>query len=304
MISRVTSQTLAQSALRNLQSGLNDLSRLQNQATSQRAFAAPSDDPAAASAALDLHAAQHRNAQYARNIGDGLTWVTTVDNAISASTSLLGRARDLTLRGANSGALDANAREAIALELETIADELFAQANTTLLGRSVFAGTTEGSAFADDFTFAGVPGSEVRRRVADGETALVFVGGEQSHAFTKGPMLPPPGQAPEFDESGTFAEERLQPADPDVALWELGHAALAAAAARTGVPASQLLYGRVDIIGGPDDPRLLELELVEPSLGWRQLDDGDRARRQRRFALEVESALERFGLGPFAQRRP
>ncbi len=141
-------------------------------------------------------------------------------------------------------------------------------------------------------------------RVADGETALVFVGGEQSHAFTKGPMLPPPGQAPEFDESGTFAEERLQPADPDVALWELGHAALAAAAARTGVPASQLLYGRVDIIGGPDDPRLLELELVEPSLGWRQLDDGDRARRQRRFALEVESALERFGLGPFAQRRP
>ncbi|MDQ1217897.1 MULTISPECIES: flagellin N-terminal helical domain-containing protein [Microbacterium] len=179
MISRVTSQTLAQSALRNLQSGLNDLSRLQNQATSQRAFAAPSDDPAAASAALDLHAAQHRNAQYARNIGDGLTWVTTVDNAISASTSLLGRARDLTLRGANSGALDANAREAIALELETIADELFAQANTTLLGRSVFAGTTEGSAFAADFTFAGVPGSEVRRRVADGETVRVDASGAE-----------------------------------------------------------------------------------------------------------------------------
>ncbi|MDD7945921.1 flagellin [Microbacterium sp. NE2HP2] len=179
MISRVTSQTLAQSALRNLQSGLNDLSRLQNQATSQRAFAAPSDDPAAASAALDLHAAQHRNAQYARNIGDGLTWVTTVDNAITASTSLLGRARDLTLRGANSGALDANAREAIALELETIADELFAQANTTLLGRSVFAGTTEGSAFAADFTFAGVPGSEVRRRVADGETVRVDASGAE-----------------------------------------------------------------------------------------------------------------------------
>ncbi|MCZ4068648.1 flagellin [Microbacterium sp. H37-C3] len=179
MISRVTSQTLAQSALRNLQSGLNDLSRLQNQATSQRAFAAPSDDPAAASAALDLHAAQHRNAQYARNIGDGLTWVTTVDNAISASTSLLGRARDLTLRGANSGALDANAREAIALELETIADELFAQANTTLLGRSVFAGTTEGSAFAADFAFAGVPGSEVRRRVADGETVRVDASGAE-----------------------------------------------------------------------------------------------------------------------------
>ncbi|MGR6743092.1 MULTISPECIES: flagellar hook-associated protein FlgL [Microbacterium] len=179
MISRVTSQTLAQSALRNLQSGLSDLARLQNQATSQRAFAAPSDDPAAAAAALDLHAAQRRNDQYARNIGDGLTWVTTVDNAISASTSLLGRARDLTLRGANSGALDANAREAIALELETIADELLAQANTTLLGRSVFAGTAEGSAFGPDFAFAGVPGSEVRRRVADGETVRVDASGAE-----------------------------------------------------------------------------------------------------------------------------
>ena len=30
-------------------------------------------------------------------------------------------------------------------------------------------------------------------RVEDGETALVFLGGRQSHAFTKGPILPPPG---------------------------------------------------------------------------------------------------------------
>ncbi|SDQ50179.1 flagellar hook-associated protein FlgL [Microbacterium sp. cf332] len=179
MITRVTSQSLAQSALRNLQSGLSDLSRLQNQATSQRAFTAPSDDPAAAAAALQLHAAQHRNTQYARNIDDGLTWVTTVDNAISASTSLLGRARDLTVRGANSGALDANAREAIALELESIADELLAQANTTLLGRSVFAGTTSGSAFGADFAFAGTPGGEVRRRVADGETVRVDANGAE-----------------------------------------------------------------------------------------------------------------------------
>ena len=44
-------------------------------------------------------------------------------------------------------------------------------------------------------------------RVEDGETALVFLGGRQSHAFTKGPILPPPGAAPVFDESGTYAEE-------------------------------------------------------------------------------------------------
>lgn len=146
-------------------------------------------------------------------------------------------------------------------------------------------------------------------RVADGETALVFLRGEPSHAFTKGPMLPGPGQGPTLDPSGTYAEERLQLADPDDELWEVGHAALAAAAAHLGIRVTDLLYARVDVLGGPDAPALLELELVEPSLGWRQLDEPARDRQQRRFALAVESALDELGLGPlakgpFAQRRP
>jgi hypothetical protein len=115
-------------------------------------------------------------------------------------------------------------------------------------------------------------------RVEDGETALVFLGGRQSHAFTKGPILPSPGSRPAFDDSGTYAEESLTPAE--------------------------LLYARVDLIGGPTDPKLLELELVEPSLGWRQLDAATRSRRQRDFVVGVEDTLERRGLGPLSHRRP
>lgn len=141
-------------------------------------------------------------------------------------------------------------------------------------------------------------------RIEAGETALVFLSGEQSHAFTKGPLLPPPGSSPEMDESGTYAEESLQPAEPDFELWDVGHAALRAAAQRLGTSASDFLYARVDVIGGRDDPHLLELELVEPSLGWRQLDDDARSLAQRTFALGVESALERCGLGPLSHRGP
>jgi hypothetical protein len=141
-------------------------------------------------------------------------------------------------------------------------------------------------------------------RITDGETAMVFLAGEQSHAFTKGPILPPPGRRPEFDDSGTYAEESLQAAEPDFELWDVGHAALAAAGAHLGVAPSEFLYARVDVIGGPQDPRLLELELVEPSLGWRQIGEADRARQQREFALGVESALDRLGLGPFSHRGP
>ncbi len=140
-------------------------------------------------------------------------------------------------------------------------------------------------------------------RIEKGETALVFVGGEQSHAFTKAAILPPRGM-PLFDESGTYAQESLSPNEPDFALWDVGYAALEAGAARLGCRRKDFLYARVDVIGGPDDPRLLELELVEPSLGWRQLDESTRERRQRAFALEVESALDRFGLGPFSHRNP
>jgi hypothetical protein len=141
-------------------------------------------------------------------------------------------------------------------------------------------------------------------RIEVGETALVFLSGERSHAFIKGPLLPPPGSSPEMDESGTYAEESLRPAEPDFELWDVGYAALSAAAERLGISRSEFLYARVDVIGGHDDPHLLELELVEPSLGWRQLDDEARGLAQRAFALGVESALDRHDLGPLSHRGP
>lgn len=141
-------------------------------------------------------------------------------------------------------------------------------------------------------------------KVIDGETAMVFLGGAESHAFIKGPMLPEPGGALEFDPSGTYATEKLAPADPEPELWEVGYSALAAAADHLGLSPTDFLYARVDVIGGPDDPQLLELELVEPSLGWGQLDENTRALQQRQFARAVESALDRLGLGPLSHRRP
>ena len=174
------------------------------------------------------------------------------------------------------------------------------------VGALRFSDTAEASAHAQTLQAAGqtVLVQPYDPRVGDGETALVFLSGQASHAFTKGPILPPPGGAPVFDESGTYAEERLTPAEPDFELWDLGRAALSAAASRLGIAATDLLYARVDVLGGREDPRLLELELVEPSLGWRQLDESTRLRQQRVFALGVESALERFGLGPLSHRRP
>jgi glutathione synthase/RimK-type ligase-like ATP-grasp enzyme len=94
---------------------------------------------------------------------------------------------------------------------------------------------------------------------ARGETALVHIGGEFSHAVRKGPMLVP-GRKVVGD---LFVEEDIRPATATVAETRVGELALAA------VPggAADLLYARVDLVPGPDGaPVVLELELVEPSL--------------------------------------
>lgn len=182
MIGRITSNTMTQQSLRTLQTTLVDRERLQNQATSQRAFRTPSEDPAAAATTLGVHGDQSRTAQYARNLSDGMAWVTTVDTALGASTDLLNRARDLTAQGANSGALSPTARESIAQELETISAELLARANTTVLGRSVFAGTSDAAVAFDSgtFTFNGAAGDGVQRRISDNESVRVDFDGAQA----------------------------------------------------------------------------------------------------------------------------
>lgn len=139
-------------------------------------------------------------------------------------------------------------------------------------------------------------------RISRGETALVFLNGQASHAFTKGPILPPAGRGPQLEQTGTFAAEHLTAADPADAVWEVGHAVIDSVRTRFGIPARDLLYARVDVIGGSDDPRVLELELVEPSLGFRQLPAAEKQRAERDYALGVESALIRLGLGPLSQR--
>jgi hypothetical protein len=96
-----------------------------------------------------------------------------------------------------------------------------------------------------------------------GETALLCLpdaGGELtfSHAVRKGPMLTGTGGGPV-----DLSREEISPRTPSEAERALADRVLAA------IPggAKRLLYARVDLIPGPDgEPRLIELELTEPSL--------------------------------------
>jgi hypothetical protein len=93
-----------------------------------------------------------------------------------------------------------------------------------------------------------------------GETALLYLAGEFSHAVRKGPLL---RDDPRHDKSGLFVSEDIEPREPSGAERVVGDRVMSWLTARFG----PLLYARIDLIPGPDgSPLILEVELAEPSL--------------------------------------
>jgi hypothetical protein len=90
-----------------------------------------------------------------------------------------------------------------------------------------------------------------------GETAVIHIGGQFSHAVRKGPLLPLGAPS----TGGLFAPEEITARAPDADELAVAQRVLAV------LPFGPLLYARVDLIrDGAGAPCLLELELTEPSL--------------------------------------
>lgn len=97
-----------------------------------------------------------------------------------------------------------------------------------------------------------------------GETGLVFVDGELSHAVRKNALL----TGPHRPTRGLYQQEEMSPftaTDEQVAVAQ--NALAVAADAVADGDASSFLYARVDLVNGNDGgPVVIELELTEPSL--------------------------------------
>ena len=104
---------------------------------------------------------------------------------------------------------------------------------------------------------------------AVGETALVFIAAELSHVLTKRPVLRPDEVAPTADDEigsalAMYDDELVGPGRGSTAERDLAESLMAWLGRRFG---EAPLYGRVDLVPGPDGtPVLLELEVTEPAL--------------------------------------
>ncbi len=113
------------------------------------------------------------------------------------------------------------------------------------------------------------------------ETALVYIGGMFSHAAAKGALLRA-GPA----EAGLFAPETVSARTPSAAERALGDATMAwLSDSQFGAP----LYARIDLLPDADGaPRILEVELTEPSL-FLETEPG----AADRMAAAIRALLER-----------
>lgn len=91
---------------------------------------------------------------------------------------------------------------------------------------------------------------------SDGETALLFFEGRFSHAIRKAALLRR-GQQP---TRALFNQDYLRPREPSAAELAVAEKVLAT------LPFGPLTYARVDLLPSAEGPKLLELEVTEPSL--------------------------------------
>lgn len=172
---RVTQSMLSNNMLRNLSNNYNKMGKLQDQLTTQKRITRPSDDPVVAMLGLGYRDSLNKVQQYSRNISEATNWLDSTDDAISQGVKVLQRIRELTVQASN-GTYEEAQREAIAVEVDQLKEQLETIAQTQVGGKYIFNGeNTNKAPTADDFS--------------DGDIELEIFDGIKLNVNTKGSEL-------------------------------------------------------------------------------------------------------------------
>jgi len=125
-----------------------------------------------------------------------------------------------------------------------------------------------------------------------GETALIFIDGSFSHAIRKAPLLEPGRVLGIGPDDHLYLPETITAREPSPDELAVAEAVVARVSGD-----QPLLYARIDLLPSPDGPRVIELELTEPSL-FLSFDERAATRLAGAIANRVEQpAVERSAAG-------
>jgi flagellar hook-associated protein 3 FlgL len=136
--------------------------------------------------ALELRATLSARQQESRNAADGQMWLDLADTKLQDVVSQIQRARELAVRGATY--VGAQEREAIALEISHLRDDIVALANSEHQGRGLFSGFNSGDAVqkvAGSWSYTGDAG-QINRRVGENEVVTINLTADVAFGFAAG----------------------------------------------------------------------------------------------------------------------
>ncbi len=183
---RVTHLGAHQAALTRLNTRLSEYASTQERLSTGKQLTRPSDDPIGMNRALELRATLSAREQEGRNATDGQMWLDLADTKLQDVVSQIQRARELAVRGATY--IGPQEREAIALEIAHLRDDIVALANSQHQGRGLFSGFSSADAVekvAGVWTYTGDAG-QINRRVGENEVVTINVTGDVAFGFSSG----------------------------------------------------------------------------------------------------------------------
>jgi flagellar hook-associated protein 3 FlgL len=183
---RVTHLGSHQAAVHRLTGSLSDFAATQDRLSTGKRLRRASDDPTGMARALELRASLRTRDHELRNADDGTMWVNLADTRLQSAVEHLQRARELAVRGATF--TNADERNAIAREVESLRAGMVELANTRHQGRGLFAGFSTNDAVENVggvWTYQGDAG-QVNRRIGEAEVVSVNVTGDVAFGFTSG----------------------------------------------------------------------------------------------------------------------
>lgn len=146
---RITNNMMIKNMMRNLNSNLRRMDKVQQRMSSGKKFQLPSDDPIGVSKSLKLHTDISKIEQYKRNLDDARSWLDVTEDALEHLGGVLHRARELTVQAANGSNSDEDLSQIIP-EIKQLKEQIVKIANTTYAGRSIFTGFKTDEKLLDD----------------------------------------------------------------------------------------------------------------------------------------------------------
>ena len=140
MVMRVTNQIQQINALRNIFQITEELFLANQRVATGKRINKPSDDPLGMQDTLTLRSSIAQIQQFGRNIDNNRLFLNTADASLDSVGLAITRALELA-QGALGATSGAQTRANVALEIQSILDQVIQEANTQVKGQFIFGGT-------------------------------------------------------------------------------------------------------------------------------------------------------------------